>query len=314
MGRAFCKVWISVVGIAVVTSVAGCGGNDAPGAPSASSVAAPSPSSPPVDVDAAFAQLLKAVKPFWCSSAYSDIGDMAEAGDVDTMKIRVHEYRGVMTTWDDNLGRIAVPAAAQPIVGKLLELNAGEMADLDALAAAVEKNDKKQMMQLTGLAYLDDAMVGVEVDRLSTALGHPEPQAGIAFTQLEVAYHTFYKDIAPVGDMFEAALSRNDLNGAKAANAIEQDAAQRFIDRLDAIDWPAQFEPLPTFRYGYVNVLRQNLRKLIEFDRRQVDVATTAQIVPPEEGPSYQALDDATDSLQNGLLKLRAESNPELQC
>jgi hypothetical protein len=308
MRRAFCKIWISVVGIAVVTSVAGCGGNDAPGAPSASSVAAPSPSSPPVDVDAAFAQFLKAVKPFWCSSAYSDIGEMADAGDVGAMKVRVHEYRGVMMTWDDNLGRIAVPPAAQPIVGKLRELNAAEMADLDALAAAVEKNDKKQMNRLTGLVYLDDAMVGVEADRLSAALGHPEPQAGIAFTQLEVAYHTFYKDIAPGYDMFEAALSRNDLNGAKAANAIEQDAAQRFIDRLDAIDWPAQFE-------GQVNVLRDNLRKLIEFDRRQVDVATTAQIVPPEEGASLlPAVDDAVDSLQNGLTKLRAESNPELQC
>ncbi len=308
MRRAFCKIWVSVVGIAVVTSVAGCGGNDAPGAPSASSVAAPSPSSPPVDVDAAFAQFLKAVKPYWCSSAYSDIGEMAEAGDVGTMKVRVHEWRGVMMTWDDNLGRIAVPPAAQPIVGKLRELNAAEMADLDALAAAVEKNDKKQMNRLTEVVYLDDAIVSVETRRLSAALGHPEPQAGSAFTQLEVAYHTFYKDKAQVGDMFEAALSRNDLNGAKAANAIEQDAAQRFIDRLDAIDWPAQFE-------GQVNVLRDNLRKVIEFDRRQVDVATTAQIAYGEEGASLvPAVDDAVDSLQNGLNKLRAESSPELAC
>jgi hypothetical protein len=311
MRRAFCKIWVSVVGITVVTSVAGCGGNDAPGAPgapSASSVAAPSPSSPPVDVDAAFAQFMKAVKPFWCSSAYTDIGEMAEAGDVGTMKVRVHEYRGVMMTWDDNLGRIAVPPAAQPIVGKLRELNAAEMADLDALAAAVEKNDKKQMNRLTEVVYLDDAIVSVEVDRLSAALGHPKPQAGIAFSQLEVTNHTFYNDIAPAYDMFEAALSRNDLNGAKAANAIEQDAAQRFIDRLDAIDWPAQFE-------GQVNVLRDNLRKVIEFDRRQVDVATTAQIVPPEEGASLvPAVDDAVGSLQNGLSMLRAESSPELQC
>jgi hypothetical protein len=150
--------------------------------------------------------------------------------------------------------------------------------------------------------------VGLETGRLIAALGHPEPQAGIAFNQVEVAYHTFYKDRAPMGDMFEAALSRNDLNGAKAANAIEQDAAQRFIDRLDTIDWPAQFE-------GQVNVLRDKLRWVIEFDRRQVDVATTAQIVPPEEGASLlPAVDDAVDSLQNRLLKLRAESAPELAC
>ena len=38
--------------------------------------------------------------------------------------------------------------------------------------------------------------------------------------------------------MFEAALSRNDLNGVKAANAVQEDAAQRYIDRLGTIDWP----------------------------------------------------------------------------
>jgi hypothetical protein len=307
MRLAFCKIWVSVVGIAVVTSVAGCGGNDARGAPSASSVAAPSPSNPPVDVDAAFAQFLKAVKPFWCANGISDIGGRADAGAVGTIKV-VDEYRGVMMTWDDNLERIAVPPTAQPIVAKLRELNAAEMADMDALTAAAEKNDKKQMKRLTGLLNLDDAIVSVETDRLSAALGHPEPQAGMAFAQLEVAEHTFFKDIAPVRDKFEAALSGNDLNGAKAANAIEQDAAQRFIDRLDAIDWPAQFE-------GQVNVLRDNLRKVIEFDRRQVGVATTTQIVYGEEGASLLlAVDDAVGSLQNGLNKLRAESAPELAC
>jgi hypothetical protein len=305
MRSAFCKIWVSVVGIAVVTSVAGCGGNGAPSAPSASSVAAPSPSSPPVDVDvdAAFAQYMKAVKPFWCASGFPDIKET-----VDTIKVRVHDYRGVMMTWDDNLGRIAVPPAAQPIVGKLRELNAAEIADMDALAAAAEKKDKKQMKRLTGLLNLDDAIVTVETNRLSAALGHPEPQAGIAAAQLEVAEHTFFKDIAGVGDKFEAALSRNDLNGAKAANAIEQDAAQRFIDRLDAIDWPAHFE-------GQVNVLRDNLRKVIEFDRRQVDVATAAQIVSGEEGASlFSDIDDAVGILQDGLYKLRAESVPELAC
>ena len=323
MRRAYCKIWISVVGIAVVTSVAGCGGNDASGAPNASSVAAPSPSSPPVDGDVAFGKLLKAEKSFYCSNAYSDFNDMTDdfndmtdAGAVDPIRIRVHEYHGVMTTWKDDLGRIAVPPAAQPIVDKLREVSATQMVDLDALAAAVEKKDMKQTNRLTVLVYLDDAMAAVEVDRLSAALGHPEPQGRIALDQLDVVSHTFLMDIAPVGDMFEAALSRNDLNGAKAANAIEQDALQRYIDRLDTIDWPAQFEPLPTFRYGYVNVLRDNLRKLIEFDRRQVDVATAAQVVrAPDEGiPEALATEEALTSLQDGLQKLVAESNPPLKC
>jgi hypothetical protein len=131
---------------------------------------------------------------------------------------------------------------------------------------------------------------------------------------LEVAYHTFYKDIAPVGDMFEAALSRNDLNGAKAANAIEQVAAQRFIDRLDAIDWPVQFESRPTFRYGYVNVLRDKLREVIEVRPSSCRCGRSGANRASGRGAGYQARDDAKDSLQNGLLKLRAESNPELQC
>jgi hypothetical protein len=119
-----------------------------------------------VDVDAAFAQFLNAEKPYWCSSAYFEIDDMAVKGNVGAMRIRVHEYRGVITTWDDNLGRIAVPPAAQPIVDKLRELNATEMADLDALAGVDEK-DKKEMDRLRRLFYYDDALVGVEADRLS---------------------------------------------------------------------------------------------------------------------------------------------------
>jgi hypothetical protein len=176
MQSAFGKFGISVVGIAVVTSVAGCGDNDAAEAPSASGEVAPSPSSPPVDADAAFMQVEKAVTPFWCSNAYSDIGDMATSGNIDTMKLRVHEYRGVMTTWDDNLGTIAVPPAAQPIIDKLRKLDAAEIADLDALAG-VDENDKEQIDRLLGLVYDDDALVSVQAHRLSAAPGHRHPQA-----------------------------------------------------------------------------------------------------------------------------------------
>jgi hypothetical protein len=307
MHSAFCKFGIAVVGIAVVTSVAGCGGNDAADPPSASSVAAPSPSSPPVDVEAAFAQVKEAVKPFWCSNAYSDMGDMAHAGNIDAMRLRVHEYRGVMTTWDDDLGRIAVPPAAQPIIDKIGELNAAEMADLDALAG-VDDKDKEQINRLLGRVYYDDALVAVEADHLSAALGHPEPQGQIAADQLELANQTYYTEQFPSSEMFEVALSRNDLNGAKAANAVQEDAAQRYIDRLDAIDWPAGFE-------DQVDALRDGLRKVIEFDRHQVDVATTAQIVRgSEDAPESQAVEDARSSLQNGLLKLASESAPPLRC
>jgi hypothetical protein len=100
----------------------------------------------------------------------------------------------------------------------------------------------------------------------------------------------------------------DDLNGAKAANAVQEDAAQRYIDRLDAIDWPVGFEE-------QVNALRDGLRKVIEFDRHQVDVATAAQIVRDfEDAPASQAAEDARSSLQNGLLKLASESVSPLQC
>jgi hypothetical protein len=108
---------------------------------------------------------------------------MAHAGNIDTMKLRVHEYRGVMTTWDDDLGRIAVPPAAQPIVDKLHELDAAEIADLDALAGADEK-DQKQIDRLLARVYYDDALVAVEAHHLSAALGHPDPQ--IAADQLHL--------------------------------------------------------------------------------------------------------------------------------
>jgi hypothetical protein len=304
MHSAFCKFGISVVGIAVVTSVADCGGSDVPHASSASS---PSSSSPPVDVETAFAQVKEAVKPFWCSNAYSDMGDMAHAGNIDAMRLRVHEYRGVMTTWDDDLGRIAVPPAAQPIIDKIGELNAAEMADLDALAG-VDDKDKEQINRLLGRVYYDDALVAVQADHLSAALGHPEPQGQVAADHLEVANQTYYTAQFPSYEMFEAALLRNDLNGAKAANAVQEDAAQRYIDRLDAIDWPVGFE-------DQVNALRDGLRKVIEFDRHQVDVATAAQIVrDSEDAPASQATEDARSSPQNGLLKLASESVPPLQC
>ena len=89
---------------------------------------------------------------------------------------------------------------------------------------------------------------------LRAALGHPESQSRLAADQLDLAHRTLYMDAAPAGPRFEAALSNNDLNEAKAANAIEQDALQRYIDRLDTIEWPPGVE-------DQVNTLRDNLRR-----------------------------------------------------
>jgi hypothetical protein len=67
MRRAFCKIWISAVGIAVVTMDAGCGHTAAPGVSN--------PSGPSVDPNVAFEQYDEAAKLFECSKAYGDMYD-----------------------------------------------------------------------------------------------------------------------------------------------------------------------------------------------------------------------------------------------
>ena len=89
------------------------------------------------------------------------------------------------------------------------------------------------------------------------------------------------------------------MAGAKAANATEIEALQRFIDEIDAIDWPAgSFE-------GQANTLRDHLSGQIEFDRRQTDVATAADIVrAPDAGtPEWLAARAAYDALWKALVQ-----------
>jgi hypothetical protein len=109
---------------------------------------------------------------------------------------------------------------------------------------------------------------------------------------------------------FEAALAANDLAGAKAANAIEIDALQRYIDKLDAIDWPpGSFE-------GQANTLREHVRGQIEFDRTQTDVAAMADIVRAPEGgtPDWVAARSTFDALWNALMQTHQTARPASKC
>ena len=125
---------------------------------------------------------------------------------------------------------------------------------------------------------VDDSTVRVEGNRLRAALGHPVPPGIDAADQLEAADASFYKDKALVSVKWKAAMAANELAGAKAANAMERDALQRYIEKLRTIPIPAGFEE-------QVNAMREILTGFVESDRRQVDVATVADIVPaPEEG------------------------------
>jgi hypothetical protein len=305
MRRDFCKFWISVFSLAVVTSVAGCGGNDAPGASS--------PSSPPVDPNVAFKQYTDAAQPFECSSAYGDMGDAAQVGNFGVMKNNARVHRDVVATWDAQLGEIAFPAVAQPIVAKMHELLAAELSGLKELAevdpgVGIESEAGDRIDVVRSQVEAADSSVTVEGDRLRAALGHPESEAGNASDELESADRAFYSDSAPMHAKWKAALAAGDLNMAKASNAIEEEAAQHYLDQLDTIAFPAGYE-------GQVNNLRNSLRWLVEFDRRQVDVATAAQIIPPEEGAKIMpAIADAKAALWVRLAREFQAALPQPRC
>ena len=122
-------------GIALAVSVASCGGTEAP--------VASSPSSPTVDPKVAFAQYEKAVKPFECTDAYGDMGDAHHDGDLVAMKDNARKLRDVVTTLDAQLGEITFPAAAQPIVDRMRELTADEVAGLNELAEIDVKDTER---------------------------------------------------------------------------------------------------------------------------------------------------------------------------
>ena len=299
MRSALCKIWISAVGIAVMTSVAGCSGTAAPGGTS-------SPSGPPVDPNVAFQQYDEAAKPFECSKAYTEIYKALSDKHYGIMKDRARQHRDVVAAWDAQLSKIAFPVAAQPIVAKMRGFIATELTGLNELVTADDK-DVDRMRTVMAQVSADDSSASVEGDRLREALGHPETQAAVAADQLDLAYVTFYEDIAPVAAKWDAALAANDLDGAKAANAIENNALQRYIDTLGAISWP------PGTFAGQANTLREHLLGLIEFDRHQVDVATTAQIVQSPEGgtPDWVAAEDAYQALWKVLAGSDAASHPD---
>ena len=92
------------------------------------------PSEPTGGPDVAFTQYKHAVKLFDRSAAYGASGDAAQAADFVVMKNKAREHRDVVATWDAALGKIAFPAAVQPIVVRMRESSASESAGLNELA------------------------------------------------------------------------------------------------------------------------------------------------------------------------------------
>lgn len=260
-----CKTGISAVAVMLV--LGGCGSNGA---------STEEASNPSVDPNVAFTQYDQAAKPFECSKAYGEMYDGYADKHYGIMKDRARQHRDVVAAFDAQLSKTAFPVAAQPIVDTMRGHIATELTGLNELMS-IDDKDTERMSTLIVQVQADDSAATVEGDRLREALGHPETQAGTAADQVDLAYLTFYKDIDPVSAKFDAALAANDLDGAKAANGIEIDALQRYIDALDAIKFP------PGTFQAQANTLREHLLGLIEFDRRQVDVPTAAHIVRTTE-------------------------------
>jgi hypothetical protein len=300
--RCFVKFRTSVMSLAVVVGLAGCGGSHAP-----------SPASPTVDPNVAFERYTEVAKPFECSSAYGDMGDAAGAGNFALMKSKAREHRDVVAAWDAELGKITFPPVAQPIVDKMREINATELSGLKELAevdpgVAAESEAGYRIVAVRSQVEAADSAVTVEGDRLRAALGHPESEAGDASDELEAADRAFYSENASTHAKWKAALAAGDLNMAKASNAIEEAALQHYLDRLDKIAFPAGDETR-------VNTLRVNLRWAIEFDRRQVDVASAAQIIPSEQGAKIMpAIVDAKDALWVALAREFQKALPKPRC
>jgi hypothetical protein len=303
----FCKICISVVGCVVATSAAGCGGTGAPAASSASSVAAPSASNTAVDPEVAHRHLEKAARPFECSDAFTEMGDAHHDRDFTVMRDKAREYRDVVATWDAELDRIAFPAAAEQIIDKIRALNATELDGLNEIAAG--GSDTGRISVVRSRVEADDAATMVEGDRLRAALGHPVPPAGYAADQLESAAMAFLKDRVQVWSRFEAARDADDVDGMKAASAMEIAAFERYSDELGIIVWPPGHEER-------VSMLRETLRTLIESDRREGTVAdATESAQEPKEGvPTLRDLRAAKQPLWVDLVREYQAADPSGKC
>lgn len=300
---AACAVVAVAVGVALTLYLTlGKGSADGP-ADSSSAQATAGPSA-----EDAYRQFRnsKAGNAFGCSTAFSDMSEANVKGHVSRVRDAARKYRDLVSRWNDELGTMRFPAAAQQIVDQIRRGNMAEIHDLDVVAAVTDPDDANSLVVFV---FFDDWTVINDVDRLKSALDHPEPRAKIAADQLELARQTYLKDSAWIGQLFAAALAHSDLAAAKAANAVEQNAARRYLDALDSINWPAGVE-------AAVGTLKEKIRALVEFDRRQVDVATVAQIVraPPGGTPLTRVEADVESALFDRLNKMDDSPAAPLSC
>lgn len=294
--------WLAAIGFVVATTLSSCAGEvttgEAAKESSSATSTAPTTTSPTkvVDANAAFGAVEKARQELSCTPLLANTLQASFRTDVPAMRDNAAKYRDLVTAWEKELGAIEFPADAAPVVTRLKASTAAEVADLNTMATAADNATPQDVTAMANSLNFHETSVRAELDELSAALGHPEPPAFVAGNRLELAYGTFRQDSTPVWPMFEEAVKKGDLAGAKAANDIEQKAAERYIATLDAIKWPPGYD-------DKVKTLQDALRGVIEFDRKQVDVPTVADILPPEQGtPVVAAADNAKAVLMDAVM------------
>ncbi|MDT5095841.1 MAG: hypothetical protein QOH60_5204 [Mycobacterium sp.] len=290
MGGLSVRALLATLVVVAAPQLGGCANQSEP--------AGPAPTTSTVsDAEGAYRQLHDAKNVSDCGASLTALSDANVKRDVSALRDTAAKYRGLVAAWGELLGKIAFPSSAKTVVDSLRANNASEVRHLDSIAAVTESSLGNV---LATYVFFDDAAVTTDVDRLAEVLGHRPSQPLIAADQLNFGRQTYQRDNALTEMLFTAALAHADLNAAKAANRVEEDALQRYADALNTIGWPAGYD-------GQVSDLRDKIHALIDADRRQVDVSNPSQIVSAPPGGSAETA--AESQAQGNLLDALFKSN-----
>jgi hypothetical protein len=300
MKLAAAYAWMSVIGVAAAMILSGCGSSSNKDAP-ASMSATVRP-----DAEAAYKQL-KAIKVLACSTAYDDLSDANAKQDERAVRDTAGKYRDLLVQWEEQVAKVPFPQDVQATVAQIRDDTDNEIRYLDYMTGTFEGRDRDALVR--HVYYYEDASL-VQIDKLIAALGHPMAPPVVAADRLASARSRYLMESAWVNRMFDSALSHKDLDAAKTANRIEEDALQRFADSLDGIDWPAESVAL-------INELRYRIKEAIAFDRRQVEVVDTTQISVPRPDapvPEFDSMEKAYTAASKGLYGMDTSASSKPEC
>ena len=243
--------------------------------------------------DAAYTAVKAAGSVFDCSTAFDDLDAAHIANDVAGQQAAALEYRELLAKWDGMVAAISFPSDSKDEAQKVQSGNADELASLDAMASAKTADEARVVVWKV---FVDDWNGLVLLDDLYSSLGHAPSQARRAGHQLGLARSRSASVDAEFGPKFSAAVASGDLAAAKAANETDITALQTYLDQIGVIDFPADVKT-------QVEQLKKDVQAEIAYDRKQVDVASAADIVLAPPGGSAEATGEAKthEDLQKAL-------------